>query len=261
VATNQMRREAAQRKLERQQERRAQQAKRRRKIAVFTSVAVVVIVLVGVVALSTVGGSDEPAAPQAAPTPTAAPGTCAFTATGEPAAKPVAVPDIPQAPTEGQVAVSVWTNRGEIPLTLDRAKAPCTVASFVHLAQADFYDQTPCHRLTTGASLSVLQCGDPTGSGSGGPGYQFPDETSPDLTYPRGTVAMANAGPNTNGSQFFLVYADSQLPPNYTVFGTIDEPGLAVLDQIAAGGLTDERQPGDGAPAQPVTITDVAVAG
>ena len=72
---------------------------------------------------------------------------------------------------------------------------------------------------------------------------------------------MANAGPNTNGSQFFLVYADSQLPPDYTVFGTIDEPGLAVLDQIAAGGLTDERQPGDGAPAQPVTITDVAVAG
>ncbi len=261
MATNQMRREAAKRKLERQQERWAQQARRRRKIAVFTSVAVVVIVLVGVVALSTIGGSDEPADPAAAPTPTVAPGTCAFTATGEPAAKPVAVPDIPQAPPEGQVAVSLWTNRGEIPLTLDRAKAPCTVASFLHLAQADFYDATSCHRLTTGASLSVLQCGDPTGSGSGGPGYQFPDETSPDLTYPRGTVAMANAGPNTNGSQFFLVYADSQLPPNSTAFGTIDEPGLAVLDQIAAGGLTDERQPGDGAPAQPVTITDVAVAG
>jgi len=261
VATNQMRREAAKRKLERQQERRAQQAKRRRKIAVLTSVAVVVIVLVGVVAFSTIGSSEKPAEPEAAPTATAAPGGCQFTPTGEPAAKQVAVPDIPQAPTEGTVALSLWTNRGEIPVTLDRAKAPCTVASFLHLAQADFYDGTSCHRLTTGASLSVLQCGDPSGSGSGGPGYQFPDETSPDLTYPRGTVAMANAGPNTNGSQFFLVYADSQLPPDYTVFGTIDEPGLAVLDQIAAGGLTDERQPGDGAPAQPVTITDVAVAG
>jgi peptidyl-prolyl cis-trans isomerase B (cyclophilin B) len=263
VATNQMRREAAKRKLERQQERRAQQAKRRRKVAVITSAAVVVLVLVGVVLLSTIGGgASDPtdvAAPPTAPVPT--PATCEFTPSGRPPAKPVAVPEIPEAPTEGQVAVTLQTDRGEIPLTLDRAQAPCTVASFVHLAQADFYDATPCHRLTAGGSLSVLQCGDPTGTGSGGPGYTILDETSPDLTYPRGTVAMAKTpDPDSGGSQFFLVYADSALPPEYTVFGTIGEPGLAVLDQIAAGGLTDERQPGDGAPAQPVTITDVVVA-
>jgi peptidyl-prolyl cis-trans isomerase B (cyclophilin B) len=272
VATNQMRREAAKRKLERQQERRAQQARRRRQVAVITSAAVVVVVLVGVVLLSTLGGDgDETTENAAADTPPAA-GTCEFTATPEePAAKPVPVPDITQAPTEGEVAVTLATNRGDIPLTLDRSAAPCTVESFVHLARADYFDSTPCHRLTVGANLSVLQCGDPTGTGMGGPGYTILDEPPTDLApapagqgtvvYPRGTLAMAKtAAPDSGGSQFFLVYADSTLPPEYTVFGTIGEPGLAVLDQIAAGGLTGERQPGDGAPAEPVTITDAAVA-
>ena len=118
---------------------------------------------------------------------------------------------------------------------LDNGKAPCTVNSFASLAQQGYFDNTPCHRLTTAPELGVLQCGDPSGTGTGGPGYRFPNEyptnqyrlTDPALQvpvlYPRGTLAMANAGPGTNGSQFFLVYRDSMLPPTYTVFGTIDD--------------------------------------
>ena len=143
------------------------------------------------------------------------------------------------------------TNQGNLGLQLDNGKAPCTVNSFASLAQQGFFNDTPCHRLTTSESLAVLQCGDPTGAGTGGPGYQFAneyptDQFQPDdpklqepVVYPRGTLAMANAGPGTNGSQFFLVYKDSQLPPNYTVFGTIDQTGLATLDKIAAAGTAD----------------------
>ena len=113
-------------------------------------------------------------------------------------------------------------------------------------------------------ALSVLQCGDPTGEGTGGPGYQFANEYptnqyQPDdpklnepVVYPRGTLAMANAGPGTNGSQFFLVYKDSKLPPNYTVFGTIDETGLATLDKIGAPGTADGGE--DGKPKPDVKI-------
>jgi peptidyl-prolyl cis-trans isomerase B (cyclophilin B) len=165
------------------------------------------------------------------------------------------------------------TNQGNIGLQLDNAKAPCTVNSFASLAQQGFFNDTPCHRLTTGDGLSVLQCGDPSGKGSGGPGYQFAneyptDQYQPDdpglqnpVLYPRGTLAMANAGPGTNGSQFFLVYKDSQLPPDYTAFGTIDQTGLATLDKIAAAGVAGTGPDGkplqDGKPATDVTITSI----
>ena len=161
------------------------------------------------------------------------------------------------------------TNQGNIGLQLDNAKSPCTVNSFASLAQQGYFNDTPCHRLTTAAGLSVLQCGDPTGYGSGGPGYQFANEYptnqyQPDdpaaaepVIYPRGTLAMANAGPGTNGSQFFLVYKDSKLPPNYTVFGKIDETGLATLDKIAAAGV--DGGGGDGKPAAPVTVKSIGL--
>jgi peptidyl-prolyl cis-trans isomerase B (cyclophilin B) len=150
---------------------------------------------------------------------------------------------------------------------LDNAKTPCTVNSFASLAQKGFFDNTPCHRLTTSPSLSVLQCGDPTGQGTGGPGYQFANEYPTDqypqgdpalqqpVVYPRGTLAMANAGPGTNGSQFFLVYKDSQLPPNYTAFGTIDATGLATLDKIAAAGVAGGGQ--DGKPTTGVQVKSI----
>ena len=141
-------------------------------------------------------------------------------------------------------------------IKLDRATAPCTVGSFVHLAEAGYFDNTPCHRMTGSSTLSVLQCGDPSGTGSGGPGYTYADETTPDMTYPAGTVAMANAGPDTNGSQFFLVYEDSTLPPDYTVFGTITS-GLDVIQGIAAKGITGSGNATK--PVEPVTISTVTV--
>jgi peptidyl-prolyl cis-trans isomerase B (cyclophilin B) len=162
------------------------------------------------------------------------------------------------------VSASITANRGGIGLQLDNAKSPCTVNNFASLAQQGYFDDTTCHRLTNTPSLGVLQCGDPSGTGQGGPGYRFPNEyptnqfrlTDPSmnlpLLYPRGTLAMANSGLGTNGSQFYLVYKDSTLPPTYTVFGTIDQTGLATLDKIAAAGVADGSD--DGKPSQDVTV-------
>ena len=161
-------------------------------------------------------------------------------------------------PNTGTASAAIELTGGTVTVTMDRATTPCTVGSFVHLAQAGYFNDTTCHRMTASASLKVLQCGDPSGTGSGGPGYSYADETRPDMLYPAGTVAMANAGPDTNGSQFFLVYGNSNLPPDYTVFGTITE-GLDVLQGIAAKGITGAGK--DGPPIEPVTISTVTVSG
>jgi peptidyl-prolyl cis-trans isomerase B (cyclophilin B) len=193
-------------------------------------------------------------------------GPCQYTETpDEPAARPVPLPRDPRrTPNHGTVTITLITNVGLIPLTLDRAQAPCTVQSFVHLVRHRFYNRTICHRLTTYPTLKVLQCGDPSGTGEGGPGYRYKDELPTNLppaptdptgerkVYARGVLAMANAGPNTNGSQFFLVFADSALRPNYTIFGSVRPLGLRTLDRIAAGGVAppaDDPAPVDGAPA------------
>ena len=140
-------------------------------------------------------------------------------------------------------------------LALDRAAAPCTVNSFAALVQQGFYNDTSCHRLVD-RGIFVLQCGDPTGTGTGGPGYRYADELAGNETYPAGTVAMANAGPDTNGSQFFLVWADTQLSPNYTVFGKMDEASLAVVAAIAAKGVSRDASP---KPISPAHIDTVSV--
>ncbi len=165
---------------------------------------------------------------------------------------------LPPAESEvtGQVSAVLQTSAGDIPMTLDAERTPCTVGSFVSLAEQGYYNDSPCHRLTT-SGIFVLQCGDPSGTGRGGPGYNYADELDGSETYPAGTVAMANAGPNTNGSQFFLVYEDTPLPAKYTVFGTLDEAGLAVVREVAAAGA--EGGAADGAPATPVTITGVTL--
>jgi peptidyl-prolyl cis-trans isomerase B (cyclophilin B) len=286
VATNQMRREAAKRKLARQQERRVERARHRQRVAIITTVSVVVVVVVAVVLLSTVGapGGNNAAAP-APPAPTTPPAaagvpesiptelaaapvrptplpatvTCEYPASSEAAAKPVQPPSGAGVGAEGTVPVTLQTSAGAIPLTLDRALAPCAVNSFESLARQAYYDGTTCHRLTTGAELQVLQCGDPSGSGSGGPGYSFADEVFPELTYGRGVLAMANAGPNTNGSQFFMVYGDAQLPPQYTAFGTIGPDGLRVIDDIARKGQDQSNGSTDGAPVEPVTIQTATI--
>jgi len=278
VPSNKQRREAAQRRLQRQLERRAELARRRRRnVLIGVSAAAVVLVVSAVLLVTGIGGDDtdsaaaEPTTSSPAPTPAAptpgvvdgADGTCDWTP-ADTAANPNLQADTGTPPVEvtptGTTEVDIATNSGPIGLTLDNANAPCGVASMVYLAGQGYYDGTVCHRQTDSAGLQVLQCGDPSGTGAGGPVYQFPTQVAGDEIYPRGTVAMANSGQGFDGSQFFLVWGDSQLPPDYTVLGTIDEAGLATLDGIAANGNDGSNGQGDGAPTQEVRIESLTVA-
>src|SRR5512141_100041 len=133
---------------------------------------------------------------------------------------------------------TLFTNCGKIVITTDGVKAPVTLTALTALAKANYFDNSLCHRLTT-QGLFVLQCGDPTATGTGGPGFTFKDENLPKNVvnnYPAGTVAMANSGPSTNGSQFFLVYADTTLAPSYTIWGQITK-GLNIVKAVAAAGV------------------------
>ncbi|WP_336646666.1 peptidylprolyl isomerase [Microbacterium sp. USHLN186] len=191
------------------------------------------------------------AAPQS--TASADAGTCSYPTDDREPAK-TADPPAAEPTAAGQVPVTVATSVGDLAVTLDADKTPCTVNSFLSLAEQGYFDGTACHRLTT-QGIFVLQCGDPTGTGTGGPGYSFGDELDGSETYPAGTLAMANAGPDTNGSQFFIVYADSQLPPSYTVFGHLDEASTKTVAAVAEKG-TEDGGP-DGAPKTPVQIESV----
>jgi peptidyl-prolyl cis-trans isomerase B (cyclophilin B) len=288
VPTNEQRRATAKRKLERQLERRAQQARTRRILVIaggsIVAVAVIAAVAIAIVntksehksntaATTTSSAPETTAAPETGPAPALPPfkpsanlgANCQYPASSDPAAKPVKPPKTGKIPTDpAQVSASMTTSQGNIGLMLANNESPCTVNSFASLVGQGFFNNTKCHRLTTSPTLGVLQCGDPKGDGTGGPGYQFANEYPTDqyppndpklqqpVLYPRGTLAMANAGPNTNGSQFFMVYKDSQLPPQYTVFGTIQSDGLATLDKIAKAGVAGGGD--DGAPAIDVTI-------
>ncbi|CAB4706681.1 unannotated protein [freshwater metagenome] len=152
--------------------------------------------------------------------------------------------------------ITLKTNCGEIQIAADGVNAPLTVISMTYLANKGYFDNSPCHRLTT-QGIFVLQCGDPTASGSGGPAWQVPDENLPKTAgniYPAGSVAMANSGANTNGSQFFIVYDDnSRLGANYTLWGRVTK-GLDIVKTIAALGSNNQNGVGDGAPNQAITI-------
>ena len=164
----------------------------------------------------------------------------------------------PDAATAASGTLTLATNCGDISIDLFADDAPATVASMTFLANEGFFDGTACHRLTT-AGIFVLQCGDPAGNGTGGPGYQIPDENLPaegEANYPAGTVAMANAGPGTGGSQFFLVYEDTTLPSGYTIWGQVTD-GLDIVRAIAEAGVADGG--GDGLPAQPIVIETATV--
>ncbi|MFZ0529971.1 MAG: peptidylprolyl isomerase [Propionicimonas sp.] len=188
---------------------------------------------------------------------TAAGASCAYTATGD-AVKQVDPPPATGVANQGAADYVLTLNGEKVNLTLDQASAPCTVNSFTSLAAQGFFDGSSCHRLVDDSGLHVLQCGDPSGTGSGGPGYQFADELTGAETYPAGTLAMANAGPGTNGSQFFMVFADSQLSPDYTVFGHVDAAGIKVLESIAKGGDDNSfGSAGGGKPNLPAVITSV----
>ncbi len=151
-----------------------------------------------------------------------------------------------------QYSATLKTNMGDIVIALAVKETPTTTNNFVFLAKEKFYDGTIFHRTIPGF---MIQGGDPEGTGMGGPGYKFADEKFTGK-YDRGTVAMANAGPNTNGSQFFIMHADYPLPPNYVIFGKVTS-GLEVVDKIA----TAPTKPGGegSSPVAPVTVTSVTI--
>ena len=268
-------RKLARQHYQRQQDRRVHQARKLR-VSTIAAVAagVVVALAVGGFLVFSGGGksasaSSTPtpsisasASASAAPSPTAAaavaePAThCTYTANGTAARNagfPPATPDY-----KASYQASIVTNRGTVVIDLLNSKATCTVNSFVHLASKKYFNATTCHRLTT-SGIFVLQCGDPTGTGSGGPGYKFANENLAGARYTAGTVAMANAGPGTNGSQFFLVYRNSlSLPPSYTPFGTVVK-GLGIIQNVAKAGTDNANGPGDGHPRKKVIIYRVTI--
>lgn len=260
-----------------------ERSERFKPLGVISAAAVAILLIVGGIVYATnYSSKEEPtdvASPTTAPTPDTQPltlkrataleetVTCKYDKSSSPAAREVSVPKTDKVSTTGTVKVTLSTNKGDIDMDLDRSVSPCTVNAIEHLAKEGYYDNTVCHRLTT-AGISVLQCGDPSGTGGGDPGFMFKNEYPTDettgeqlnqpVTYPRGSIAMANSGADTNGSQFFLNYADSPLPPTYTYFGQVSEAGLAVLDKIAAAGV--EGGAPDGPPAEEVKIEKATVA-
>lgn len=211
--------------------------------------------------------SSPASSPSASDTGASSTGDCSYSKDGSQAAKKAELPPT-TAPASDPKSMTITTSAGPVKVSFDPDKTPCTVNSFVSLAKQGYFDDTKCHRLTTSGGLFVLQCGDPSATGRGGPGYSFPDELVKDdprlqpcqdmsgqqvCTYPAGTVAMANAGPDTNGSQFFLVYKNSFLPNSYAVFGHMDAQGLQTVQKIAAGG----SDPSSEAPKSPANIVSV----
>ncbi len=200
------------------------------------------------------GAASAPAAPS---------GSCAFKpdTSGNPNLTKTGLPPTSGYPTTGTEAMTMNTSQGKIVITLDVAHAPCTAASFAYLAGKKFFNGSTCHRLVNGG-IFVLQCGDPTGSGSGGPSYTIPDENLPTAQgtgYGAGVVAMANTGqPGSGSSQFFLVFKDSSagLTPTYAVIGKVTT-GLDVLQKIGAAGVVGGG--GDGAPKLTTKITTLTV--
>jgi peptidyl-prolyl cis-trans isomerase B (cyclophilin B) len=183
---------------------------------------------------------------------------CEYSLSGD-SARPVTPPPTNGVPTSGTISYLLEMTNGKVTITLDRTKAPCTVNSFVSLADQGYFDNTKCHRLAD-SGIFVLQCGDPTGTGKGGPGYEFANETDGTESYTEGVVAMANGGPGTNGSQFFLVWADStslDQNPNFTIFGSMDKASRDVVASMAGEGQDGSNADGTGRPNNPCAIATV----
>lgn len=267
-------RKLARERMLRQQARRANRARRSRQITMISVVCLVVVGLgVGGFFLFSQPGTTSNAAASASaspsstasatPTPSATPAlakepakTCSYPTSGTASrkvSKPPAKPD-----WRASYQATIHTNRGDVVIDLLNSKATCTVNSFVSLAGQKYFNKTGCHRITTVSPLYVLQCGDPTGTGSGGPGYKFNDENLTGAKYTAGTLAMANAGADTNGSQFFLVYKNSTLSPNYTPFGKVVK-GLGIIQNVAKAGSDNANGTGDGHPKEKVEIESVTI--
>jgi peptidyl-prolyl cis-trans isomerase B (cyclophilin B) len=288
-------RRRARERFEKQRTERLERQRRNRKRAGIGVAVLCVLGLIGGVSAALLSGGGASASPKstakatasatasasASPTTSAAAVTepahsCTYTSDSDgavvKASKPTSSPDYKAAYT-----ASINTNRGAIKIDLLNSKATCTVNSFVHLASANFWNNTQCHRMSTTDGLYMLQCGDPTAKaseklscssqtlGTGGPGYEYASENLPTassstatVTYKAGTLAMANSGGATNGSQFFLVYKDTTLGPDYTPFGTITS-GLNILQNVAKGGTTCTYSSGGGVPKEKVIIDSVSI--
>ena len=284
---NERDRRRARERFERQRQQRLQ---RQHKIRQWTGIGLVVAMVIGLgvgLTLAFAGGSGSAATSKSTPKATASSSAsasasasavaepaqhCTYTTAGTAAkkvSKPSATPDY-----KAGYTATINTNLGKININLLNSKATCTVNSFVHLASADFWNASQCHRIVTTGGLYILQCGDPIAKadakltcaqtagapGTGGPGYEFASENLTGAKYTAGTVAMANSGTaNSNGSQFFLVYQNSTLPAQYTPFGTITS-GLDILQKVAKAGTSCHYSgAGDGAPKEKVVIDSVSV--
>jgi peptidyl-prolyl cis-trans isomerase B (cyclophilin B) len=289
-------RRRARERYEQQRSARLERQRRNRKRAgIGLAVLCVLGLIAGVTTILVSGGGTPTAAKKpaakvsATPSPTAsATASASAAAVAEPAqhcsytsasAGSVVKSSLPTASPDYKAAytASINTNLGPITIDLANSKATCTVNSFVHLASADFWNNTQCHRLSTTGGLYMLQCGDPTAKasqklscssatlGTGGPGYEFASENLPtagssgSVTYKAGTVAMANSGGATNGSQFFLVFKNTTLGPDYTPFGTITS-GLDILQNVAKAGTSCTfAESGGGVPKDKVIIDSVSI--
>jgi peptidyl-prolyl cis-trans isomerase B (cyclophilin B) len=263
-------RKLARERMLRQQQRRSRRAHQARRITIVAVICVVVVGLGvgGFFAFAGSGGKAAAVSSTSSATPSASGSasasastqaepatTCSYTASGT-AARNVGLPPAKPDYKAGYQA-TIHTNRGDVVIALLNSKATCTVNSFVYLAAKKYFNNTHCHRVTT-IDPFVLQCGDPTGTGSGGPGYKFNNENLAGAKYTEGTVAMANAGANTNGSQFFIVYKNSTLAPSYTPFGEVVK-GLGIIQNVAKAGSDNANGSGDGHPKEKVVIESVTI--
>ena len=256
TAKDRRRRELARTRYERQEQRRAERdrARRRRQRILVGIVVAALVGGMGIGLVLAIASRDDTATPP--PEDTVAAGTCAFV---DNATDAEVVTDVGRPPAEpgelGALTATLTLNGTPVVVELDTEGAPCPAASWQFLAAADYFDDTRCHRLTTSDTLGVLQCGDPSGTGRGGPGYRFAEENTDGATYPAGTVAMANTGaPGSTGSQFFIVHSDSELPPSYTVVGQVTD-GLEAVTEVAPAGTVEGTE--DGEPATEAVIDDL----
>lgn len=275
-------RKMARAKFDRQVARRAQQTRRKRQAqaGVGAGLAVLLIVLGSVWLLGGFDGGSKN---------TAAPNTCEWNpqnAQTNSKLKEVGTPPTKNLPTSGTATMTMTTNQGTVDVALNLAKAPCAGASFTFLSGQGFFNNTSCHQLLNSSGMYALRCGDPTGSGQGGPTYTFFDENLPAAaasatpsasasasasptpsatptapTYPKGTVAMAADTAGANGSQFYIFYQDSTpQTPQYSIIGTVTT-GLDVIQKIATAGTVDNGAGEKTKPKTTVTIQNLTVVG
>ncbi|MCM3884920.1 peptidylprolyl isomerase [Frankia sp. R82] len=255
------------------QRRREAQRRRQQRLAIVAGFIVVVVAASSIAAILLTSKDDNATAtanPAATPSaaaavPTSKVGACVYTSNGETPARNATLPKAAAKVDASPATMVINTSAGTMTATLDADKAPCTVHALLTLADTKYFDDTTCHRETAGteAGIFVLQCGDPTGTGSGSPGYGYANENTAGVTYDRGVLAMAHSSqPNSNGSQFFINYASptkqgaAALAGGYTVFGKITQ-GLDVLDKLTKPGV--EGGGSDGAPASKAKILSITV--